>query len=96
MKGLFFFCFIVFSIFANAQNNLLSLLSKNDEPIYISYHFKGTKVVSSQSVEIPANGVLQLMIQHRFGPLRSGLYNFYGLDNAQVRIGVDYVFKKLL
>ena len=81
------------SFLANAQDNLLNLLGGDDEPMYISYHFKGTKVVNGQSVELPANGVLQFTIQHRFGTLNSGFYNLYGLDNSQVRLGFDYGIK---
>ena len=82
--------------FANAQDDLLNLLGSNDEKIYISYLFKGTKVVNGQSVELPAKGVLQFNIQHRFGTLNSGLYNLYGLDFAQVRLSFDYGLKDWL
>ena len=78
------------SSFANAQDNLLGMLAISDEPNYIVYLFKGTKIVNAQSVELPAQGVLQFNIQHRFGTLNSGLYNLYGLDFAQVRLSFDY------
>jgi len=81
---------LLFSLFANAQDNLLDMLVEDDEPIYISYLFKGTKVVNGQSVEFPGKGVLQFNIQHRFGTLNSGLYNLYGLDFSQVRLSFDY------
>ena len=92
---------IIFSIFfcsfsVKAQDNLLNLLSQDDEPIYISYLFKGTKVVNGQSVELPSKGVLQFTIQHRFGTLNSGFYNLYGLDNSQVRLSFDYGIKDFL
>jgi len=41
-------------------------------------------------VESPANGNLNFVIQHRFGQLNSGSYNFFGLDNATLRLGLDY------
>jgi len=78
------------SFFANAQDNLLGMLAVADEPTYIAYLFKGTKIVNAQSVELPAQGVLQFNIQHRFGTLNSGLYNLYGLDFSQVRLSFDY------
>ena len=78
------------SSFANAQDNLLGMLAVSDELNYIGYLFKGTKIVNAQSVELPAQGVLQFNIQHRFGTLNSGLYNLYGLDFAQVRLSFDY------
>ena len=78
------------SSFANAQDNLLGMLAVSDELNYIGYLFKGTKIVNAQSVELPAQGVLQFNIQHRFGTLNSGIYNLYGLDFSQVRLSFDY------
>jgi hypothetical protein len=87
---------LLFSVYANAQDNLFNMLNTNDELTYVSYLFKGTKVVNGQSVELPAQGVLQFNIQHRFGTLNSGLYNLYGLDFAQVRLSFDYGIKDWL
>ena len=96
MKKLMIFTLLVSSFFGNAQDNLLNMLAGDDEPIYVSYLFKGTKVVNGQSVELPAKGVLQFNIQHRFGTLNSGLYNLYGLDFSQVRLSFDYGIKDWL
>ena len=72
-----------------AQDDLMQLL--NDDSNYkISSTFKGVKIVNSQSVELVSKGDLLFLIQHRFGTLNSGAYNLYGLDNAQVRFGLDY------
>ena len=90
MRRLILIGSLLFSFFVNAQENLLNMLSKDKEPVYISYLFKGTKVVNGQSVEFPGKGILQFNIQHRFGTLNAGLYNLYGLDFAQVRISLDY------
>ena len=30
------------------------------------------------------------MISHRFGTLNSGAYNFFGLDQATIRLGLEY------
>ena len=96
MRKLIIFFTFFSSFFANAQNNLLNMLGGDDELIYVSYLFKGTKVVNGQSVELPAKGVLQFNIQHRFGTLNSGLYNLYGLDFSQVRLSFDYGIKDWL
>ena len=93
MRKVVFISSLLVSFFANAQDDLLNMLAEDNEPMYVSYLFKGTKVVNGQSVELPAKGVLQFNIQHRFGTLNSGLYNFYGLDNAQVRLSFDYGIK---
>ena len=43
-----------------------------------------------QTVEAPARGALSFIIMHRFGKLNDGAYNFFGLDNATIRLGLDY------
>ena len=40
-------------------------------------------------VNLPAH-VLDVRISHRFDPINSGLYNFFGLDAAVMRLGFDY------
>ena len=96
MKKIILFTILCSSFFAAAQDDLLNMLDDEHEPIYVSYLFKGTKVVNGQSVELPAKGVLQFNIQHRFGALNSGLYNLYGLDFSQVRLSFDYGIKDWL
>ena len=93
MKRIFLIISFLYSISLFSQSDLLNMLSISDQPEYISYLFKGTKIVNAQSVELPANGVLQFNIQHRFGTLNSGLYNLYGLDFSQVRLSFDYGLK---
>jgi len=52
--------------------------------------FKTTRVVSGHSVENPASGVLLFMISHNFGKVNSGGYEFFGLDNSTIRLGLEY------
>ncbi|GAA4005762.1 DUF5777 family beta-barrel protein [Hymenobacter fastidiosus] len=52
--------------------------------------FKGTHIINSQSVETPGGGTLLFLIQHRFGTLNSGAYNFFGLDRAVLRLSFEY------
>lgn len=76
-----------------AQDDLLNLLEDEPTTEYATATFKGTRVVNFQSSEIPAKGVMQFMIMHRFGSMNDDyLYNFFGLDNAQIRLGFDYSF----
>mgnify|MGYP000403904907 CR=1 FL=1 len=83
--------FISSSIYA--QDDLLDLLESEEEPEieYAFATFKGTKVVNLQSPELPHKGVMQYVISHRFGSFNDDfLYNFAGLDNAQIRMSFDY------
>jgi len=74
---------------SSKEDDLMSLLN-DDVNFKISSTFKAVKIVNSQSVELVNEGDLLFLIQHRFGTLNSGAYNLYGLDNAQVRFGLDY------
>jgi hypothetical protein len=52
--------------------------------------FKSTRVVNGQSIENVGAGVLDFKILHRFGTINQGGYNLFGLDQATMRLGLDY------
>src|SRR5688572_32698923 len=52
--------------------------------------FKGVRIINGQSVEMPAKGELLFMIQHRFGSVRGGIVDLFGLDLAGIRFGLEY------
>jgi hypothetical protein len=93
---LFGFFLLTTSQLVRAQDS--SLLSKlndsmsaNPQTAYVTGTFKATHIVNMQTVESPANGAMIFLIQHRFGAINSGSYNFFGLDGgATIRIGLDY------
>jgi len=66
-----------------------SLLIDIDQTHYVR-SFEGTRVINGQSVETLYKKDLQVMISHRFGAVSGGIHTFYGLDQANVRIGLDY------
>lgn len=75
----------------NAQGLLDALNEGVEEPtVPVSATFKDTRIVNVQSNETPAEGVLHFVIAHRFGTLNSGIYDLWGLDNAQMRMALDY------
>lgn len=76
-----------------AQEDLLSELeSEHSETTQYAFAtWKGTKVVNLQTNELPGKGTLQYTILHRFGAFNNDFFhNFMGLDNAQVRLTLDY------
>lgn len=77
---------------ALAQDDLMSLLDETEEPVteYTKASFKTTRVINSQSLENTAGGVLDMKISHRFGFINGGPYELFGLDEASIRIGLDY------
>jgi hypothetical protein len=96
MKNLLRLSF-VFNLFfiplsAFSQDNLDSLLNAS-EPEKIDYTFAtfgGTRIINAQSIENVPAGALQMIFSHRFGPVNGGIHSFYGLDQANVRLGFDY------
>jgi len=77
---------------ANAQEEqeLLSLLGREETTEYAAASFKTNKVINLHSLENTAAGVLDIKISHRFGFLSGGAYELFGLDQASIRIGADY------
>ena len=83
--------FLLFAIapFAHGQD-LLSLLGEDSTVIYTNASFKTTRVINSHSLENTAHGVLDFKIGHRFGMVNEGASQFFGLDQATIRLGLDY------
>lgn len=52
--------------------------------------FRATSAGLMNSVESPAKGELKMIIGHRFGQLNGGFYEFFGLDQATMRLGFDW------
>ncbi|MBD2767099.1 hypothetical protein IC235_04215 [Hymenobacter sp. BT664] len=79
---------------AQAQTDLLNDLEKQTtDPLkreVVTATFKATHIINSQSIETPGNGTLAFLIQHRFGTLNSGAYEFFGLDQAVLRLSFEY------
>src|SRR5690349_10314748 len=90
MKLFFTIAFTFFSFQLFAQQDLLSMLNdstKKKEDVTAT--FKATRLVTGQSLEVQHGGVLNFIIQHRFGRVNGGAYEFFGLDQATIRIGLD-------
>ncbi len=77
---------------AVAQDDLLGELEKTDstDTDYTFATFKGTRLVNGHTIETKQAGSLEFIFQHRFGAVNGGFYEMYGLDEAYVRLGLDY------
>jgi hypothetical protein len=81
---------ISFTAKVSAQD-LLDAFGKDSAKTNYTYAtFKTTRIVNGHSVENEARGVLLFMISHHFGPINSGSYNFFGLDQSTIRLGLEY------
>lgn len=52
--------------------------------------FKDTRIINIQSNETPGSKVLHFVIAHRFGQINEGIYSLWGLDNASMRMALDF------
>src|SRR6267154_1077233 len=75
-----------------SQDDLMKELEENEKngTQYAGQTFKGSRLVNGQSVETRGKGELEVIFSHRFGTLNSGSYNLWGLDEAVMRMGVEY------
>ena len=91
LSALFLLSLLAGHFKAGAQD-LMDLLNEGEEPRteYTYATFKATRIVNGQSIENPPNGGLIFTISHHFGTLNSGAYEFFGLDQANIRFTFEY------
>lgn len=79
------------SLFAQDED-LLKLIGTDEKPKKerVKYAFKSPRVINSHSMEFLNPGTMDLRILHRFGQLDQGYKNFFGLDQASMRLGFDF------
>lgn len=87
-------CLLVFFAIghASAQDDLLNQLDtvkSKEKEIEVSA-FKGLQIGNMQSTKLAAKGEWYMLVSHRFGDLKEGFDNFFGLDNALTKIGGIY------
>ncbi|HZH37268.1 MAG TPA: DUF5777 family beta-barrel protein [Flavisolibacter sp.] len=73
-----------------AQDSLDLLAGLTPQERYATAAFKSPRVIMSHSVEMLKPGVLDFRILHRFGNINQGMGEFFGLDQATIRLGLDY------
>ena len=87
-------CFVLgaANVIKAQDQDLLNLVkdSSKTKKEWASGAFKSTRVINGQSMELLGKGVLDVRILHRFGLLNSGAKEFFGLDQASMRMGFDY------
>ncbi|GLU54398.1 DUF5777 family beta-barrel protein [Dyadobacter frigoris] len=92
LKRLFVIGMILTSSAAFAQNDLLKELDQVQDSVvnYSAATFKGTRIINGHSVETVGKNNLDFIISHRFGAVNSGAQNFFGLDESQIRLALEY------
>lgn len=73
-----------------AQDDLLKELESESKPDAVIATFKGSRLVNGQTIETRHKGELEFIFAHRFGRVNDGVYELFGLDQAFVRVGLEY------
>ncbi len=90
LKFILLLLLVSFGVKVSAQD-LLDAFGKDSAKTNYTYAtFKTTRIVDGHSVENEAPGVLLFMISHHFGAINSGSYNFFGMDQSTIRLGLEY------
>jgi hypothetical protein len=92
MKKILLFLILGGPLTVFAQNDLLGELEKEAKPEteYAFATFKGTRLGNGHTIETKNAGSLEFIFGHRFGAINGGAYEMFGLDQAYVRLGLDY------
>lgn len=87
-------CFVCTFFIAAAQDpsDLMKQLEDDvkNTTDYTTATFKTTRLINGHTVENVGKKVLDVKISHRFGKINGGGYELFGLDNATMRMGLDY------
>ena len=83
--------FLLFSVLLFSQEDLLSEIdTDNQSPVYASAVFKGLKVINFESTKLVAKGGFNFIVSHRFGTVKNGFDNLFGLDEAVTHLNFVY------
>ncbi|WP_045113566.1 DUF5777 family beta-barrel protein [Microscilla marina] len=91
-----FVCHLLIALIATGvtvqAQDLNNILDENTQAKtrFVTGAFKDIRVVNLQSTETVAPRDLVFRISHRFGTLNSGGVNLWGLDNASIRLALEY------
>lgn len=91
MRRFIFFAILSLLVLPTMAQDLEDMLDKEVGPQtdYTTATFKTTRVVNFQSVEQMKAGQLDFRINHRFGKVNSGSYEFYGLDQSTIKLSLE-------
>ena len=98
-KSILISVLIVFPLIGYGQGDSLlkelESLSENEQ-IFELPAFKALQIGNLQSTKVVSKEDLYLVVAHRFGYLKNGITDFFGLDQANTKIQLLYGIKKNL
>lgn len=88
--GFAMLCLAANSAQAQDEPSLLDALGEEQSTDYATNAFKSPRVINGHSMEMLHEGTLDFRILHRFSDVSAGYYQFFGLDQASMRMAFDY------
>ncbi|NAS11686.1 DUF5777 family beta-barrel protein [Poritiphilus flavus] len=74
------------------QDDLLQEIDKSDTTQIAEAAFKGLKIVNFESTKMVNRKEFYFIVSHRFGSIKNGFDDFFGLDFANTRLHFIYGF----
>ncbi|MFD2788392.1 hypothetical protein KCTC52924_01393 [Arenibacter antarcticus] len=98
MKNILFYIFIFIATCNVFSQDLKDILEQEsaDTTFLVASTFNGTRLLNGHSVETRKEGVLEFLISHRFGRVNSGFDQLFGLDDSNIRFGLEYALNDRL
>ncbi|MGB4774601.1 MAG: DUF5777 family beta-barrel protein [Daejeonella sp.] len=85
------FLFLILPFTTLAQDEDLMKLATDSNAVMVkTATFKGNRIINGHSVETVGKKNLDFIISHRFGQVNLGYKQFFGLDAATIRLGLEY------
>ena len=87
---LFLLGILLLPLGASGQDDLLDEIDKSEETLPVSAAFKGLKIVNFESTKLLYKREFYFVVSHRFGSIKNGFDDFFGLDFANTRLHFLY------
>lgn len=87
------FCtMLTIATYTSMAQDLLQVLDEETAPenVVTTATFKSTRIINGHSIERMQAGQLDFRIHHRFGNINTGPYEFFGLDEANIKFSLEY------
>lgn len=82
--------FLILPIMLFSQDDLFSEIDTEVTNEFETAAFKGLKIVNFESTKMISHKELYFVVSHRFGSVKTGFKNFFGLDQAVTRLNFIY------
>ena len=81
---------LLLGLMVHAQQDLLDEIDKDENSIAATAAFKGLKIVNFESTKLLYKREFYFVVSHRFGSIKNGFDDFFGLDFANTRLHLLY------